>query len=168
MECNKGFDYCSLLFGILRVPQLLRSPLCMKMYEVFCRQVCRISTIKLLLRVSIFGNMLWIPHVHLYIHTYRYIYRLILYIMCVDTSRHLYLDVHTLYETDHNLCTSPAITLQFFKNKTMTQKSIFQVIQSDLFIPGWRSLTTFERVTFSPFQKGHQQNCQVNPLILKV
>ena len=32
----------------------------------------------------------------------------------------------------------------------------------DLFIPKrWRSPTTFEGVTFSPSQKGHQQNCQV-------
>ena len=76
--------------------------------------------------------------------------------MCADVSRHLYLDVHTPYETDHNLRTSPTITLQLFKNKTMTQSIyiyIFQVIQNDLFIPSWRSLTTFERVTFSPFQK---------------
>ena len=33
--------------------------------------------------------------------------------------------------------------------------------QSDLFIPDrWRSRFSFERVTFSPSQKGHQQNCQ--------
>ena len=37
---------------------------------------------------------------------------------------------------------------------------IIQVSQSDLLIHDrWRSRFAFERVTFSPSQKGHQQNC---------
>ena len=35
-----------------------------------------------------------------------------------------------------------------------------QVIQSDLFYPLFGGHFTFERVTFSPSKKGHQQNCQ--------
>ena len=39
----------------------------------------------------------------------------------------------------------------------------------DLFIPDrWGSPTTFQRVTFSPSHKGHQQNCQVRFFFINV
>ena len=48
----------------------------------------------------------------------------------------------------------PKIDLQCFFYRI----SVSQVIQSDLLIPDrWRSPTTFERVTFSPSQKGHKE-----------
>ncbi len=49
-----------------------------------------------------------------------------------------------------------------FLEKCFFKINFYQVIQFVTFwSPSWRSRFTFERVTFSPSQKGHQQNRQV-------
>ncbi len=70
----------------------------MKMYEVFRRQVEEDFTIKLLLSVCIFGNMLWIPRLYIYIYMYvcAFIY-IMLYIMCVDISIDICINLDTAY-----------------------------------------------------------------------